>query len=1246
MSEQSNPVAELALERAVNLQARLANQAPQPAEAGQAARQPESAPQAAQAAAELKQLLQTFEQQASADDESMARMLALAETPGILDLLEDVDPEIITLLRTASGGSEPAASAEKKPTKVKPADVTPSARSAPRPAEAQPIVPASAEPGNVEESPLREMTLKEFKQTISRALEADELNDSVFKDRGLNRLVEVSLPIEIAWESRDDLGEVQRMLVDAIENLLNIRIMKKRMTAEEVATIKAENRVIAERIVNRVIGSEAEEETEEEVAERPKRGLGSLLRSIVSSPGRGIRRAINGLENYYSHSVDAVAGRSAEVEQEVEYSPEEMSKLEEFLKIVRNTQKRSRITKQLRKIRDKNEVLQLAENDAENHDEEIKARQDVLNKITEATNLIAGINSYEPNLMDEDPSLQDPGDIVRLLEILNELNVSIDGARKDPKKVADFMPAREEGATVVEDEEEAETDEEAGEKKVGFWERVQFWNKGKKEADAFVAGADFAYISTQLKNRLRQLDPKDRYFKNKHSALVRTQGLLASVEAAEDYKDRTKGVQRDHKAINQLRKELASLGILASKDAAEKVRQDAEAENKAAEAVDNAELSQGKKNWLKKKLKETGDFLRNPAFLLGVATGATTDIVLHLMGADPGNKAWIKVALAGLIGETALTQYSRGKLSTLGQKGGAVGMASRGLFWMQDLAVQAGGRSMSHFMLGFSGGAIGMHLGHTAFDNLSHNGPTIDHSSVATDSGEQPSASKDAHEVSPGAHAETGAVASAAHSEPGVAAAVASEAAQEIKGGAQKWQETLSKWWGGLLAATQEQTAKKQEAQVAAATAAPSEGASESKNPFFTELDQQRAGVDTTANVHDGSSAPRSGVDAHAAAATTPASGVDTHEVAHATVVAATPVVEQQPPAVEVVKFDSQHIWAEAAQITGGDNNRTDFLKDVGVMFDHAGAGNHEHKMGDSVIVITDSVHTAADLQKLHDLHPEAAGFTLPDESLKKLDAFYQEALNTEPAQRNALQQDVIQHFTGGMSGADLADNPRAVEAMLKIAHGETVDGSQHIIGTATEQVGSAVESGSQPTQQTAKEILDAAVQEHNLELKHPLVGQGVIDHLMHEVPDNKIEHPELIATFVDGIWDKWVEGCHKLNLDPMQASPKIVDYIKNPSYDGTDPLSVSPVRATMIDYIQHGNSMHGFTMERGDGQTINLNLYMAHSVLTKVDDNPSIGQLMANNGVDSAIGQINIEEVFGNNADAYYRQVQNKQTP
>ncbi len=181
-------------------------------------------------------------------------------------------------------------------------------------------------------------------------------------------------------------------------------------------------------------------------------------------------------------------------------------------------------------------------------------------------------------------------------------------------------------------------------------------------------------------------------------------------------------------------------------------------------------------------------------------------------------------------------------------------------------------------------------------------------------------------------------------------------------------------------------------------------------------------------------------------------SGEKAQDAATATVVSAGPVVEQAPQAVEVVEFDSDNIWAEAAEITGGDGKRTDFLKDVGVMFDHAGAGNHEHKMGDTVIVIPDSVNTAVDLQKLHDLHPEAVGFTSSDESLRRLDTFYQEALNTAPEQRNALQQDVMEHFTGGMSGADLAENPEAVEAMLKIAHGETVDGSKHIIGDAAGQ--------------------------------------------------------------------------------------------------------------------------------------------------------------------------------------------------
>jgi hypothetical protein len=186
----------------------------------------------------------------------------------------------------------------------------------------------------------------------------------------------------------------------------------------------------------------------------------------------------------------------------------------------------------------------------------------------------------------------------------------------------------------------------------------------------------------------------------------------------------------------------------------------------------------------------------------------------------------------------------------------------------------------------------------------------------------------------------------------------------------------------------------------------------------FAEVNQQRAGVDITPNIHDGSSTLPAAEAAAAApvvvsgeraqdaatatvvaaapvaeqipeaevAAQALVSGEKSQDAATATVVSAGPVVEQAPQAVEVVEFDSDNIWAEAAEITGGDLKRTDFLKDVGVMFDHAGAGNHEHKIGDAVIVIPDSVNTAVDLQKLHDLHPEAVGFTSSDDSLRRLD--------------------------------------------------------------------------------------------------------------------------------------------------------------------------------------------------------------------------------------------------------------------
>jgi hypothetical protein len=432
-----------------------------------------------------------------------------------------------------------------------------------------------------------------------------------------------------------------------------------------------------------------------------------------------------------------------------------------------------------------------------------------------------------------------------------------------------------------------------------------------------------------------------------------------------------------------------------------------------------------------------------------------------------------------------------------------------------------------------------MHFGHAAFDNFTPNGPTIEHSPAAADSSvEQPAviaADPDTEPVvvegnkneggSLGGQIPDAGIAADPDAEPVVvedgkkevepqAAAAQQPAAaetgakpeitpqmkEELAEGTQKWAKAIGGWWNHLVA-SQQQNGENQ----AAAPAVPVATTAEPQNLFFTEVNQQRAGVDITPNIHDGSSTlpaaeaatpavpaattaepqnpfyaevseqrARADISANAnngsstlpaAEAAAPAaqvaeqdavpmqvSGEKAQDAATATVVSAGPVVEQAPQAVEVVEFDSDNIWAEAAEITGGDGKRTDFLKDVGVMFDHAGAGNHEHKMGDTVIVIPDSVNTAVDLQKLHDLHPEAVGFTSSDESLRRLDTFYQEALNTAPEQRNALQQDVMEHFTGGMSGADLAENPEAVEAMLKIAHGETVDGSKHIIGDAAGQ--------------------------------------------------------------------------------------------------------------------------------------------------------------------------------------------------
>ncbi|MBP7774767.1 hypothetical protein KA078_03180 [Candidatus Woesebacteria bacterium] len=1334
----NNPMAVAATEAADRARAALMadmnaeDDAGVPAEVTDASKVPEATTEAARAAAEFKALVAKLEGDLNNfDDLDVKRMSELLKTPGILALLSDVKPDYIEIFSVNDSDETPPATAVDAPK-----------RSVARKKDALPKLPAG-ERTNLEESPFQNMDLKEFKKVILLAVKADPLAGFIFQTVDEKKMMD-SPYLRDAWAKRGDLAEMQAALANGIANLLDAGQLRVGMSAQVVEAITSQDSETADRIVQRLIENETEaeveieeadedaaaeveaeaEDTEDEEGEQPKRGLGSLLKSIAGAPGKGIRRALAGVRSYYNRSVEmrvnAMSGRrsaessESEIEEEKEYSQAELTRFEEFTEHVRKPRVRKHIAAQLKALEAENALPDVrggstaatAAAEALTPTDATR-RQAILEKIAEARAMLRDLRVPDADFGDEDEI--NPEELIHLLELLDALQVSIDPKKKDAKTIDDFMP---DAPTPEEPEEEAEAEEEpTTETKVGFWRRLKFWDRDKKEAQHHVEEVlDFDYVDQQLKTKAKELHPAHPNFKKIRNALNKAVGLLAQLRLAANAEN---VLQRDPRAVKQLRETLISLGIAESAQTEQAAADDAEAEARAVEAVDNAELSQGKKKWLKKKLQEIGGFLRSPAFLLGVAAGAATDLLLHTMGADPQNKAWIKTIVAALAQDSSETQYLKAQALQIGAAGGLVGMASMGWFRLHDRATQMVGRNVLKFMVGFGGGAIGMHLGHTAFDNSQFSGPDMGHSPVVIDVDEQPPAVApdldaespvlgddqseanphvgqikpdaglpvDDSDAPPTAKAPT--IEPAAAQETVAVPTVTPEMKAELEEGVQRWQDTLSKWWGGLLSVAREQTAKQRDAQTAAPIAATT---AEPENPFYAELNAERAKVDPTANVHDGSSSASNAEAAAAAPAAqvhvssehaqeaahatvvaanpvaeqkpeTPAAAPATQvhvssehaqEAAHATVVAAAPVVEQQPPAVEVevVKFDSEHIWAEAAQITGGDLKRTDFLKDVGVMFDHAGTGNHEHRMGDSVIVITDSVHTAADLQKLHDLHPEAVGFTLPDESLRKLDAFYQEALNTEPSQRNTLQQDVIEHFTGGTPGADLAKNPQAVEAMLKIAHGETVDGSQHIIGSAAEQVVQPVENDGQPTQQTAKEILDAAVQEHNLALKHPLVGQGVIDHLMHELPDNKIDHPELIASFVDSIWDKWVEGCHKSNLDPMQESPKIVDYIKNPSYDGTDPLSVSPVRATIIEYIQHGNSMPSFTMERGDGQTINLNLDMAHSVLKEVDDNPFIGQLMANNGADSATAQLNIQKVFADNADAYYKQVQNKQTP
>jgi hypothetical protein len=159
--------------------------------------------------------------------------------------------------------------------------------------------------------------------------------------------------------------------LDLLSNAFDLRALAKyKNKNSEYQAAVVQNKEIAERIVQRMIDFTKEtEEAEEpavEVAPKPRLGLKELAKNIMSAPGRGFRRAIEGLKSYYRRSVDAAAGRPAAVEEEEEaFAPEQMKKFEDFLKLIRNTKKRSHVTKQLKRIREANKPSGAAEGAAD-----------------------------------------------------------------------------------------------------------------------------------------------------------------------------------------------------------------------------------------------------------------------------------------------------------------------------------------------------------------------------------------------------------------------------------------------------------------------------------------------------------------------------------------------------------------------------------------------------------------------------------------------------------------------------------------------------------------------------------------------------------------------------------------------------------------------------------------------------------------------------------------------------------------
>lgn len=1307
MSEKANAAAVVAADLALELLAESREHLPTDAKA--APKNKETA-DARQKAEEVRSLLELN----STDATTIAEMLRLAQLPGVFEQLGDEDQAIIQALQETS---PQAATVSTEPSRTLQPERTRQAAPASHDATAHDTddTHTGDQEGEEEEetervaSPFDRLGRRGMIRRINEAIAADAAHQ-VFVDRNIEVTRTHAFNINEAWEQRDNPEAMQQILADTIANALDIRIARN-VRGTERATRTAENRVIANRVAERIVNIEANPE--------PRRGLAALTEGIRNRVARGFRGALDALGRFYNRAVEANAGsvrgvdivpvvsRENRAQQAVataperEFTPEDETRFEAFVEHIRDEKVKKNVAAQLRRLRAENAIPAVDESE-EAADaagalsaEEITQRQHVLERISDAFAYLRDLN-FDADLEDEDMALENPQDILALLEILKELNITIDSAkkRKNVRTVDEFMPV---APVVPEDDEEESTDDEDApependgpqkEKKLSFWQRMQFWKRGERQADDFIDGdngADLNYIQQELNDGLKKLHPKDKNYKAKRGAYVRAIGLLAQVQAGELVEG--DDIPRNHKAINQLRKELAVLGI-ASRDAeAQAITADTEAQHEAEKAVDGADLPPSKKRWLKDKLKAGWKFVKSPAFLLGAATGIATDILLYVTGADHTWKRGVYVAATACVADGAFSAYTRNKLVNYSRIGGPVGLGAYGLFWLLDKGAQiVGPGNLSKFGAGFFGGYELSHIGHHVYEQYSDAAvhAPVDHDSGSTKAEESPAAHpadtrnsilaateprapkedhvgpvvpkddaerddvdntqklEDVPKVDTTANihqtatskTETNYDMKAADAAVVRTTGISHEDITRAQVQAQNWAQQIGAWWRNTVT----------NAQQNAAPGHAKPGETDANAQFIAGLNEKRAGVDVTANVHDGSSTESSGSADHSSSATGggaehtgAAGGVEAADLSH----------------VKVVAFDKEHIWADAKAVTGDNGAVTDAVKDATVMLNHAGMNSHEYHQGDQVIVIDSNVHTVADLQALHEAHPEAQGYVFSDTAIGRIAEFYKQAAQTPAEQRTPLQEDIMKHFTGGTSGEELGKHPAAVEALLKIANGEQVDGSKHIIGgeqvaeTATAQPAPAAAEAQAAEQDTAKELLDAAVKQYNLDLKHPLAAQGVIDHFMHEVPNTTVDHPERIALFVDNVWGKWVDACHNLNLDPMKANPKIVDYVTNPGYTGGDPLTVSPVRAVMIEYIQHGNSMADLSIVRGASESVTLNLDTVHGLLAKVDDNPLIAQLMANNGVDSAIGQLNIEDIFGNDAADYYKRVQNKQVP